>query len=320
MSGPSQGLGLRPEDIFQWRVSVLNRPAETVETALLDFPQVRLLIVNTPEECVVGGSREQVNALIGQLGCQAVDLKNSLTVHCDAMAPVAEAYKSLHDFPTTPVPGVRFYSCAAGRAYVPTRESTAGAILDQALNGFDFPQTVEQAYRDGVRVFLELGPGATCSRMIGRILDGRPHLAVSVDTHGTDGVVGVLKCLGTLIANRVPVDLKYLFPPAVQPLTLASDAKPTATQIIQIPVGGCVPTFVGPPNDDAVRTAPPATEDTPDAGGGRRAAARDGFGSTGTGSRSVSRNPAHRMIPIRRRNGRYPPLMSRFTRFKGDRF
>ncbi len=267
LAGPCLALrrawGLRPEDIFQWRVSVLNRPAETVETALLDFPQVRLLIVNTPEECVVGGSREQVNALIGQLSCQAVDLKNSLTVHCDAMTPVAEAYKSLHDFPTTPVPGVRFYSCAAGRAYVPTRESTAGAILDQALNGFDFPQTVEQAYRDGVRVFLELGPGATCSRMIGRILDGRHHLAVSVDTRGTEGVVGVLKCLGTLITNRVLVDLKGLFPPPVQPLTLASDAKPTATQIIQIPVGGCVPIFVGPPNDDAVRTAPPAIEDKP---------------------------------------------------------
>lgn len=267
LTGPCLALrrawGLRPEDLFQWQVSVLNRPAETVGTALLDFPQVRLLIVNTLEECVVGGSQEQVNTLIGQLGCQAVDLKNSLTVHCDAMAPVAEAYKSLHDFPTTPVPGVRFYSCAAGRAYAPTRASTAGAILDQALYGFDFPQTVEQAYRDGVRVFLELGPGATCSRMIGRILDGRPHLAVSADARGTDGVVEVLKCLGTLIANRVAVELKDLFPAAVQPLTLASDVKPTANQIIQVPVGGRVPTFVGPPNDDAVRTAPPSSEDNP---------------------------------------------------------
>ncbi len=267
LAGPCLALrrawGLRPEDIFKWRASVLNRPAETVGTALPDFPQVRLLIVNTPEECVVGGNQEQVNALIGQLGCQAVDLKNSLTVHCDAVAPVSGAYKSLHDFPTTPVPGVRFYSCAAGRAYAPTRESTAAAILGQALNGFDFPQTIEQAYRDGVRVFLELGPGATCSRMIGRILDGRPHLAVSADTRGTAGVVAVLKCLGTLIANRVPVDLKDLFPTAVQPLTLASDAEPNARQIIQIPVGGRVPTFVVPPNDDTVKTAPPTFEDIP---------------------------------------------------------
>lgn len=267
LAGPCLSLhrawGLRPEDVFEWRVSVLNRPAETVETALRNFSQVRLLIVNTPEECVVGGNREQVDTLIGQLGCQAVDLKNSLTVHCDAMAPVAEAYKSLHDFPTTPVAGVRFYSCAAGRAYAPTRKSTAAAILDQALNGFDFPQTIEQAYRDGVRVFLELGPGATCSRMIGRILDGRPHLALSADTRGTGGVGEVLKCLGTLAANRVPVDLENLYPTAVLPLTLASDAKPTVNQIIQIPVGGRVPTFVGPPNNDGVQAAPPATEDTP---------------------------------------------------------
>ena len=266
LAGPCLALrrswGLRPEDVFKWRVSVLNRPAERVRTALRNLSQVRLLIVNTPEECVVGGNREQVDALIRQLGCQAVDLKNSLTVHCDAMAPVAEAYKSLHDFPTIPVPGVRFYGCAAGRAYAPTRESTAAAILGQALNGFDFTQTIEQAYRDGVRVFLELGPGATCSRMIGRILDGRPHLAVSADTRGLGGVGEVLKCLGTLAANRVPVELENLYPAAVQRLTLASDTKPSASQIIQIPVGGCVPTFVGPPKDDAVQTAPPANKDT----------------------------------------------------------
>jgi PfaB family protein len=267
LAGPCLALrrawGLRPEDVFKWRVSVLNRPAVTVGTVLRDFPQVRLLIVNTPEECVVGGNREQVEALIGQLGCQAVDLKNSLTVHCDAMAPVAEAYRSLHEFPTTPVPGVRVYSCAAGRAYAPTGESTAAAILDQALNGFDFPQTVAQAYRDGVRVFLELGPGATCSRMIGRILDDRPHLALSADTRGTGGVVAVLKCLGTLIANRVPVDLKDLFPAMAHPLTLSSDANPSTSEIIQVPVGGPVPAFVGPSRDGAVQAAAPLLEGTP---------------------------------------------------------
>ena len=267
LTGPCLALrrawGLSPEDVFKWQVSVLNCPAETVRTALRNFSQVRLLIVNTPEECVVGGNREQMDALIGQLGCQTVDLKNSLTVHCDAMAPVAEAYKSLHDFPTASVPGVRFYSCAAGRSYTPTRESAAAAILGQALNGFDFSQTIEQAYRDGVRVFLELGPGATCSRMIGRILDGRPHLAVSADTRGTGGVVAVLKCLGTLIANRVPVELENLYPAAVQRSTLSSDTKPSASQIIRVPVGGSVPTFVGPPRNDAVQTALPAIKDIP---------------------------------------------------------
>ena len=29
----------------------------------------------------------------------------------------------------------------------------------QALHGIDFPAVIEHAYRDGVRVFLEMGPG-----------------------------------------------------------------------------------------------------------------------------------------------------------------
>ena len=62
--------------------------------------------------------------------------------------------------------------------------TAADSILAQAENGFDFTMTVEQAYNDGIRIFLELGPYASCSRMIKTILENKPHRAVSISGRG----------------------------------------------------------------------------------------------------------------------------------------
>src|SRR5262249_40192862 len=124
---------------------------------------------------------------------------------------VAEAYRQLHLFPTHPVAGVRFYSCAWARAYELDSQSAAESILAQAIAPVDFPVVINRAYEDGVRVFLEMGPGASCSRMIDAILGSRPHLARSACIAGQDTVGTVLRMLGSLIVERVPVDLDVLY-------------------------------------------------------------------------------------------------------------
>ena len=229
--------GIAPDAPFDWRVAVVNRPAAAVRDALPGWPQARLLIVNTPAECVVGGEAEQVAGLIRDLGCDAFHLDGVVTVHCDAAEPAAGAYRDLHLFPTHPPGAIRYYSCPKGRAHDLTMDSAADSILMGALHGFDFPKTIEAAYADGVRIFLEMGPGASCTRMIPKILGDRPHLATSACVKGEDGYLTVLKFLGALIAERVPVRMDALYgdddsvaAPAIDP--------PAAGNAIVVPVGG----------------------------------------------------------------------------------
>ena len=79
-----------------------NRPADQVQQVIRKWPYARLLIVNTPDQCVIGGRKHHVAAAIKDLGCEAVFLDGVVTVHCDAALPVSDAYKKLHLFPTTP--------------------------------------------------------------------------------------------------------------------------------------------------------------------------------------------------------------------------
>ena len=148
---------------------------------------------------------------------------------------VAEAYRDLHRLPTTVPVGVRFYSSALGRAFEIDSDTAAEAILAQALDTVDFPRVVEAAYQDGALLFVEVGPGASCSRMIGAILGDRPHRVRSACVPGTDCSTSVLQLLAMLIAERVAVDLRPLYDvPASADSTIA-DKKSLP---VVVPVGG----------------------------------------------------------------------------------
>ncbi len=196
---------------FVWKVAAVNRPSDAVNSVLPLFAHARLLIVNTPEECVIGGNQPDVEGVIAALKCEAVFLDGVVTVHCDAAGPVRKAYRDLHRFPTVQPPDIRFYSCALNRTYTLNTESAADSITRQAISGFNFPATIHQAYADGVRIFLEMGPHSSCTRMIPRILEDRPHLAISASSRADDEVLSILKLLGTLATERIIMNLEPLY-------------------------------------------------------------------------------------------------------------
>ena len=68
-----------------------------------------------------------------------------------------------------------------------------------------------------MRIFLEMGPGGSCARMIHKILEGMPFRARSISAPTQDEPSAVLRALAMLIAERVPVDLARLYPAVQDP-------------------------------------------------------------------------------------------------------
>ena len=236
----------------EWVAGMLDRSAQTVRTAIGERKHVYLLISNTPDECVIGGNRDAVGAVVVALGCHWFPLQGVSTVHCELAHPVRQAYRELHRYDTTPPMGVEFYSCAWGRAYVPDRDSAAEAIAAQAMDSIDFPRVIHAAYDAGVRTFIEVGPGNSCSRMINKILADRPHFARSLAVAGPEPIAHFLRTLGELHAAGVPLNLDMLrgsdTPPAVarpagKCITVAITGAPFVTPAMPEPK---------PPEDDFV--------------------------------------------------------------------
>jgi acyl transferase domain-containing protein/3-hydroxymyristoyl/3-hydroxydecanoyl-(acyl carrier protein) dehydratase len=232
---------LAPAEAVDWSAGIVPCPAEQVRQALAGRERVYLLIVNTPRETVIGGARAAVEQLVRELGTAFIPLSDVSTVHCEIARQVEDAYRALHLLRTTPPAGIRFYSGALGRCHELTRESAADSIVTQALHPIDFPALIEQAYRDGIRVFLEIGPGSSCTRMIGQILGPRPHLAQSACMAGQGEFATILRVLAGLIAARVPVDLRPLYGQMPEPerqrgTSLALGLGPA--RMVHIAVGG----------------------------------------------------------------------------------
>ncbi len=231
--------GLTDTTPVDWLVGVVDRPAATVRTALKNHEHVYLLIINTSDECVIGGERSAVTSFTSSLGATLVPVNGVATVHCEVAGEVRKAYHDLHLFETTPPDGVRIYSVAGGGVHEVTRETAAESITSQALHGFDFSAVVEKAYADGVRIFVEMGPGSSTSRMIDKILQDQPHCAVSVNVQGQGEIQSLVRGLATLIAERVPVDLAPLHKAHLASTSSASqDLMKTSRPSLHVTVGG----------------------------------------------------------------------------------
>lgn len=201
---------LPKDEKADWVLGVIDRPAETVHLALKGAERAALLIVNAPLECVVGGYRKAVDNLVQGMGCVFLPLQGA-AVHFEAAKLVEKQYRELHLLPTNPPPGIKFYSGAWRRPYEVTRESAADSVVAQAIHSLDFPALIGRAYEDGLRVFVELGPQASCARMIDKILADRPHAARPACVRGQDAAGALLRLLARLLAERAPVDLDALY-------------------------------------------------------------------------------------------------------------
>jgi PfaB family protein len=242
LSGPCEAArrawALPPGEAVRWTAGVVPVPAEQVKAVLAGKLRAYLLIVNTPAECVIGGHREAVASVVDELRCAFVPLPLVSTVHCEVAREVEADYRALHGLPTTSPPGVRFYGGAWGRSYDLDRQSAAEAIVAQATGTVDFHRLIEQAHADGVRVFVEVGPGSSCTRMIQTILRGRPHLARPACVAGQNEVASVLDLLGRLIAERVPVDLGYAYRQSAGTTPVAVPSRGSDDRTLTIDVGG----------------------------------------------------------------------------------
>jgi acyl transferase domain-containing protein/3-hydroxymyristoyl/3-hydroxydecanoyl-(acyl carrier protein) dehydratase len=197
---------------LDWVSGVLAASAEQVQDMLRPGLKAYLLIVTSPTECVIGGLREDVETIVAKFPGKAfLSLPGVTLAHCEAGQPVEEAYRELHTLNTTPPTGLTIYSGAYGRPYKPTPPIAADSITAGLLNTIDFPACIHAAYRDGVRIFVEVGPGNSTTRMISAILAGKPHMARAVCVPRQDNVSMVLRAVAALIAERVPLDLSRLY-------------------------------------------------------------------------------------------------------------
>ena len=168
---------------------------------------------NGPSQTVIAGPTAGVAAAVDRArarGLRAQPLNTSCAFHsplvADAAAPLADLASRLG----LVAPSMPVYSNTTASPYPTDPAAVARALGEHLARPVRFAEMVGRMHADGIRVFVEVGPGSTLSPLVGAILADRPYLAVSTDRPGRGGVASLLSALGKLAVAGVPIDPRAL--------------------------------------------------------------------------------------------------------------
>lgn len=168
------------------------------------------------QQSIVTGSKsaiEKALPLLERAGVKFSQLPVAIPYHTPL---VADALKSdsemrfVREYPLT-LPKMRAWSCSLADTY----PQDVDALRDIATQLFKHPvrfaESIEAMYRDGVRVFIELGPKGGLTSCVSRILADRGHLALAADLSNRTSVCQLNHLLAVLACHGVSMKLAHLY-------------------------------------------------------------------------------------------------------------
>lgn len=224
------------EDNF-WGSYILKAPVENVQAAIRGQKEVFLTIINAPGEVVIAGLDEACQGIIQELNCHALPMPFDAVIHNPAMGSTYDDFVTLYTNEVKSGSEIKFYSAAQYEPLIPETDRLAQAIAKMTCEQVDFPGLVNAVYRDGARIFIEVGPQKTCSRWIDKILQDSPHAVIAVNKKYQPDYEGVIKVLSLLLSHKVQMDLSPIYASPDSGSAEYKSIKPTRRKVqVQAPV------------------------------------------------------------------------------------
>jgi malonyl CoA-acyl carrier protein transacylase/NAD(P)-dependent dehydrogenase (short-subunit alcohol dehydrogenase family) len=183
-----------------------------VEDAIADIDGVIIANHNAPLQSIVSGTRAAVQAAVRKLaaaGIEAQEIPVAAAFHSSLVKPAQKALSDLIDATPWQRAAVPVYANATARPHPADVARSKKLMAEHLVSPVEFVAEVEAMHDDGARVFVEVGPKSVLSKLTGRILEGKPHLAVALDDGS--GLHGLLAAVGQLLVAGVPLQLAPLF-------------------------------------------------------------------------------------------------------------
>lgn len=194
-----------------WANYVIMAPQDKVKEALIGEDRVYITHINAPRQVVIGGEKGSCQRIVKNLKYMNLQAPYHHAIHCPPVASEYDGFHRLHDWPVENQPGIPVYSAAQYAPLKLNSEAIAHSFARMLTNPIDFPRLTDLAYKDGARIFIELGAGSNCSKWIGAILKGKPHLAVSMNAANVSDHLSILRLLARLISHNVSLDLSPMW-------------------------------------------------------------------------------------------------------------
>ncbi|MCA9937178.1 MAG: SDR family NAD(P)-dependent oxidoreductase [Anaerolineales bacterium] len=196
-------------------MAAIRTGRQEVEAAVAGIPDLTLANLNAPQQTVISGTQEAIDTALARLSARNISGR-PLPVACAFHSPlVAPARDQLAAFMAEQVqfhtPHRDVYANTTGTVYPHDPAEIRAILSGQLAKPVKFQQEIEAMYEAGARIFVECGPKAVLTGLVGQILGDKPHMAVAVNRQKKPGLETFAIALARLAADGVPLALETLF-------------------------------------------------------------------------------------------------------------
>ncbi|MCD4654073.1 SDR family NAD(P)-dependent oxidoreductase, partial [bacterium] len=220
-------------------MAAVTIPLDEIQS-VLDEENLELVIANknAPAQGVISGKTEEIQRAIKEFQkrkMRIIPLKVSAAFHsplvADASRPFGKHLEKIKfkkgNFPV--------YSNTFGTEYPKQQKQMREILASQLENPVEFVNEIRQMFKDGIRTFIEVGPGRRMSGLIRSILEGETVYTVSVDQSNSkkSGQEDLARMLGRLAVLGYPITLT-----AWDETFVSETRKETKKPAMEIMIGG----------------------------------------------------------------------------------
>ena len=197
-------------------MAAVQASREDVEKTISKINDVIVANHNGPKQSIISGATAAVQEAVTRFtkaGINAREIPVAAAFHSRFVKPAQKALAELIEKAAWQEngSGIPVYSNTTGEQHAKDIRQVKQVMIDHLVKPIEFLTQIEAMYRDGARVFLELGPKNVLTGLISRILgEARPHNAIAIDGNG-GGITGMLKAFGQLLCAGVKLNVIKLF-------------------------------------------------------------------------------------------------------------
>ena len=191
---------------------------------------------NAPRQSVLSGPVDAIERAAESLeprGLKPRRLPVATAFHSPLVAEASRPFGSFLEGIAVGDASFDVYQNATAASYAGGGESVRSGLAEQIAMPVRFVEIIEAMYARGVRTFVEAGPGSVLTGLVGSILEGRPHLAVSLDRKGRHGLTSLWHALGELTAAGHTLNLRALWDGFAAPEDPREQHKPRLAVSVQ---------------------------------------------------------------------------------------
>lgn len=170
--------------------------------------------INSPNQTIISGEKGAIEKAVELFKSRDIHVQPmavAAAFHSPVVAPAKRLFSDLLKAVQFATPQVEVFSNTFAAPYGRSREEIESCLAEHMVRPVEFVREIEAMYERGARIFVEVGPGSVLTNLTKQILEGRHFLAVATNSQGQPALSHLLKAVGQLAVNHVPIFLELLY-------------------------------------------------------------------------------------------------------------